>query len=226
MNRKRRSEIKRFASSAAIALPVTIALLYLMTRLILPGEHDRIVTRMIQAIELRRDIRPPEPADTLVPEVPEVVEKKPPPVAADVVAEGPELASDDDAPADADSKKEERTQGIDWLAEARKLTEESDKKALKRWLLEQGYERYVSSMQGDLPITNGVRARLPPTQEDVTGYVNNFGDLEYKISENCVATTQVAARLDNSDFARALPMIISCKRRKKQVYSFDRDAPE
>jgi len=223
MNRKRRSGIRRFASSAAIALPVTVALFYLMTRLILPGENDRIITRMIQNIELQREIRPLVPADIPPPETPQLIEEKPPSVAVNLAAEGRDQTQDDDTLADADSEEEERVQGIDWLAKARKLTEESDKEALKRWLLEQGYERYVSSMQGDLPITNGVRAELPPTQEDATGYMNSFGDMEFKISENCVATTQVAARLDQSDFAKALPMIITCKRSPKQEYSFDRE---
>jgi len=221
MHRKRRSAIRRFASSAAIALPVTIALLYLMTRLILPGENDRIITRMIQNIELQREIRPLVPADILRPETPRVIEEKPPPVAVDVVANGLDQTRDSDTLAD--SEEAERLLRIDWLAEARKLTEASGKEALKRWLLEQGYERYVSNMQGDLPITNGVRAELPPTQEDATGYMNSFGDMEFKISENCIATTQVAARLDQSDFAKALPMIITCKRPPKQEYSFDRD---
>ena len=46
--------------------------------------------------------------------------------------------------------------------------------------------------------------------------------MEYKISENCVATTQVAARLDHSDFGKALPMRITCKPPAKQKFSFER----
>lgn len=222
MNRKRRSRIRRFASSAVIALPVTVALLYLMTRLILPGEHDRIVTRMIQNIEFRRAVRSQDPVGILVFELPQASEEKPPPTSSNLTAEGSHQTQNKDALSDTSSEKKGRARVIDWWAEARRLTQESDEEALKRWLLEQGYERYVSIMQGPLPITNSVQAKLPPTQEDATGYMNSHGDMEYKISENCVATTQVAARLDHSDFAKALPMRITCKSPPKQIFSFDR----
>ena len=78
---------------------------------------------------------------------------------------------------------------IDWWAEARKLTQESSEDEFKRWMLEQGYVRYVSIMQGPLPINNSVRGTLPPSQEEKTGYLNSYGDLEFKISENCVMQT-------------------------------------
>ena len=89
-------------------------------------------------------------------------------------------------------------------------------------MLEQGYERYVSIMQGPIPITNSVRGTLPPSQEDATGYLNSYGDLEFKISENCVMQTQVSARFDTSDFGRNLPMRVTCKGAAKKKYSFDR----
>ena len=222
MNRKRRSRTGRFVSSAVIALPVTVALLFLMTRLILPGEQDRIVTRMIQNIELRRAVRPPDSAGFPVLELPLDSEEQPLPAQPNIATEGSRQTQIKDTLVDEGSENERRAYGIDWLAEAHRLTQEPDEEALKRWLVEQGYERYVSNMQGSLPITNSVQVKLPPTQEDATGYMNSYGDMEYKISQNCVATTQVAARLDYSDFAKALPMVITCTPPPKQKLSFDR----
>ena len=216
MNRKRGSGTGRFASSAMIALLVTIALLYLMTRLILPGEHDRIVTRMIQTIELHRAVRPPDQVGIRPVERPQPIEEKAPSTEADTAFESSRQTRNDAMLTDESAEKVGLAHVIDWWAEARRLARESDEDAFKQFLLEQGHERYVSVMQGPVPITNGVQAQLPPTQEDATGYVNSFGDMEYKVSKNCVATTQVAARLDQSDFARALPMIITCKRPPKQ----------
>jgi len=223
MNRKRLSGTGRFASSAAIALPVMIALLYLMTRLILPSENDRIVSRMIRNIELHRAVRLPEQVGIRLVELPQPIEEKLPPTQADTAAEGSRQTQNNATLTDEIPEKEGLSHVIDWWAEARRLARESDEESFNRFLLEQGFERYVSVMQGPVPITNGVQAELPPTQEDATGYMNSFGDMEYKISKNCVATTQVAARLDHSDFAKALPMIITCKPPPKQNFSFDRD---
>ena len=69
---------RRFATAALFSLPLTVALLFLMTRLILPGETDRIVNRMIQDIEFLRIESPPDPAGIHVYELPEEVEKEPP----------------------------------------------------------------------------------------------------------------------------------------------------
>lgn len=226
MNRERHSETRRFTSSAVIALPVTVALLYLMTRLIMPGEHDRIVTRMIQNIELHRDIRPADQPAFLPIEPAQAIQENQPSAQADLAAEGPQQTQNEDTLSDESAENDARVRFVDWWAEARELIKESDEEAFKRWLLEQGHEDYVSIMQGPIPITNSVQAKLAPTQEDATGYSNTFGDMEYKISENCVATTQVAARLDQSDLARALPMIISCKPSPKQkilFYRYDRE---
>ncbi len=222
MNREWHSGSGRFTSSAVIALPVTVALLYLMTRLIMPGEHDRIVTRMIRNIELHRDVRPADLPAFFPSEPPQVIEENQPSAQTDLAAEGPQQTQNEDMPSDESAENDGRVRFVDWWAEARKLIKESDEEAFKQWLLEQGYESYVSIMQGPIPITNSVQAKLAPTQGDATGYVNIYGDMEYKISENCVATTQVAARLDQSDLARSLPMIISCKPPLRQKISFDR----
>jgi hypothetical protein len=222
MNRESRTELRRFAASGLIAVPVTMALLFVMTCLILPSEGDQIITRMIQDIEFLRATRTPAPADILVYKPPQILDEERLPTQPTKAVNASLHTQSDKTASEESSEKGERVQIIDWWAAARKLTQESDEEAFKQWLLEQGYERYVSIMQGPLPITNSVQAELPATQEDATGYMNSFGDMEFKISENCVATTQVAARLDRSDFARALPMRITCKPAAKQRFSFDR----
>lgn len=226
MDRERTAGIRRFASSVVIALPMTVALLFLMTRLILPSEQDRIVTRMIQNIEFQRADLPPDPAGIQVFEPPPPIEDKPPPIKLYLTAEGSSQTQNQDTFSDESSMKEGPAHIIDWWAEARALTQESDEEAFKRWLLEQGYDRYVSIMQGPLPITNSVRGTSPPTQEEATGYLNIYGDMEFKISENCVLQTQTAARLDISDFTKNLPMRVVCKSAPKAKYTFHRNDRE
>jgi len=210
----------RFLVSALIALPTTIILLFLMTRLILPSAKDPIVSRMIQNIEFLRADDAPVSTQIQVFELPLPVEVRPPPLETDLpvadLGEAPDQVSDESV------KEENPAHVIDWWAEARRLTQEAGEEEFKRWMLEQGYERYVSIMQGPLPITNSVRGTLPPSQEDATGYLNSYGDLEFKISENCVMQTQVSARFDTSDFGRNLPMRVTCKGAAKKKYSFDR----
>lgn len=148
MNRKRRAELIRFSKSTLIALPVTVALIFLMTRLIVPSEQDRVISRMIQNIEFQRAETPPLPVSIRV---------------------------------------------FEWAP---------------------------------LPITNSVQGTSPLSQEDVTGYLNSFGDLEFKISENCTIQTLVSARLDISDFTEKLPMRVMCKPARNVRYSFDRHESE
>ena len=222
MHQKRRSGIKRIASSGAIAFPVTIALLVLMTRLILPGEHDRIVTRMIRNIELQRAVRPRDATGIPVSETPQDIDREPPPTRPISTAEDSTQIPNEETRPDNNFENTRRPRDIDWWAEARRQTHESNEAALRQWSLEQGYERYVSIMQGPLPITDAVQATLLPGQEDATGYMNIYGEMEYKISENCVATTQVMVALDDSDFVQALPMVISCKPPPQQKIMFDR----
>lgn len=210
----------RFAAAALIALPVTIALLFLMTRLILPGDEDPLVARMIQDIEFQRVTLPPEPISIQAFRRPPEIEEWPLPERPIVSRD--HAAETEDKPVEEDAAENSRVQAIDWWAEARRIAQESDEDALERWLQEQGYEKYVTIMQGPLPITNSVQATLPDSQEDITGYMNSYGDMEIKVSENCVAQTQVSARLDISDFAEKMPMRVLCKPRKKIKYSFDR----
>jgi hypothetical protein len=201
---------------------MTIALIFLMTRLILPGEQDRIVSRMIQSIEFLRAESAPDTASIQVFVLPLPIEDPPPSIEQKPVAEVLAKTQNQTTIIDEGPAEDGPDHLIDWWAEARRLTQESDEDALKRWLLEQGFERYVSIMQGPVPITNSVRGELPPNQEDRTGYLNNYGDLAFKISENCVMQTLVSARLDISDFATSLPMRVTCKPPPKIRYSFDR----
>jgi len=214
---------RRFAAAALFSLPLTVALLFLMTRLILPAETDRIVNRMIQDIEFLRIELPPDPAGIHVYELPEEVEEEPPIKEPDPPLEVADQSQVQNQALNEIDDEKRPAHVIDWWAEARRLTQDSDEEALERWLLEQGYNRYVSIMQGPLPITNSVRGTLPSSQEEITGYLNTYGDLEFKISENCVIQTQVSARLDISDFARNLPMRVVCKSAPKQKFDFDRN---
>lgn len=226
MNRKRRAGITRFAFATIVAFLATVALLFLMTRLILPGEYHPIVTRTIQNIRFESVDRSLGETDAPVFEMPQAIAKEPRPTRANSSPDFSHQIETKETRADDSLETEGHVREFDWQRERRRLAQASDDAAFKRWLLEQGHERYASIMQGPLPITNSVRAKLSPTQEDITGYVNVYGDKEYKIGENCVATTQMAARLDQSDFARALPMVISCRRPLKQTYTFDRRGRE
>ena len=223
MNRKRRAGITRFAIATIAALLATVALLFLMTRLILPGEYHPIGTRSTHNIKFESVARSLDETDVPVFEMPQAIAKEPPPSQAN--SNSNQIETKETRAGDS-VEKEAQVREFDWERERRRLAQASDDAAFKRWLLEQGHERYASIMQGPLPITNSVHAKLPPTQDDITGYMNVYGDKEYKIGENCVATTQVAARLDQSDFARALPMVISCKRPLKKTYTFDRRGRE
>ncbi len=193
-----------------------------MTRLILPSDEDQIVTRMIQDIELHRSVRLPDPPAIRVYQRPPPIEKVPEPEESISTPREIHPGSAAQTAPEESADTAERARFIDWWAEARKVTQEADEEALQRWLLEQGFDSYVSIMRGELPITNPVETESPLTQENKTGYLNTYGDMEYAISENCVATTQVAARFDHSDFGKALPMRITCKRRSLKKYDFER----
>jgi len=226
MYRKRRAGVRRFAVAAIVALLATVGLLFLMTRLILPREYHPIDARVFQKVDFERASQPLEEIDFPAFEIPQAIVKKwsLPPV--DPSARILHQIETKEIRTGGRLENRGRPRKFDWQREKRRLAQASDDAAFNRWLLEQGHERYGSIMQGPLPITNSVRAKLPPTQEDITGYMNIFGDKEYKIGENCVATTQVAARLDQSDFAKALPMIITCKPRRQKKHLFDRRGRE
>ncbi len=126
----------------------------------------------------------------------------------------------DDTPEASDIPRDKH---IDWQLLAQQAVTDKEQQDLQRWMVENGHTDYHTIMQGPLPITNSVQATLPPTQEDATGYLNTFGDMEIKVSENCVAKTQVAGRLDISDFSQKLPMRVDCKSPPKVKFSFERE---
>ncbi len=183
MNRSYGTRVVRLGQSALIALPMTVALIFLMTRLISPPEPHSVVTRMIQNIELQRALPRPNLVSAAVPKI-LVLAKRPtgapgrmPPIAPVATAETTLVV----VPA-----SEHTVGSTDWWAAIGKVAKAAEDIAAKRWLLEQGHERYASIMQGPLPILNSVRAKLPETQEDRTGYLNTYGDKEYAIGENCI----------------------------------------
>lgn len=212
-------------ASALFALPITLAVLFVMTRLILPGDRDPVVSRMIQNIEFQRAVERPVPPGVRSFRRPLRIDDRSAPKASVRTSANPSPVSEPGDIAEDSPASNVRVRAIDWWAEARGVAQDSNEEALQRWSLEQGHAKYVSVMQGPLPITNSVKAPLPKTQEDITGYMNTFGDMEIKISGNCVAQTQVSARLDISDFAKHLPMRIMCKHPKKIEYSFAREKP-
>jgi hypothetical protein len=177
---------------------------------------------MIQNIEFQRTIVPVVPETIEVFRLPPPIEPEPIPLEQELPVEPPNQTQTAESPVFENATEDQPAHIIDWWAEARKLSEDADEEAFKRWLLEQGYEQYVSIMQGALPITNSVTDTLDGGQEDKTGYLNTYGDLEFKINENCVMRTMVSARLDQSDFARAIPMIVTCHPSPKRKYTLDR----
>jgi len=112
------------------------------------------VTRMIRNIEFLRIVSPPDPAGIHVYELPETVEEEPPIKEPDPPLEVADQSQVQNQASNENDDEERPAHVIDWWAEARRLTQELDEEALDRWLLEQGYDRYVSIMQGPLPITN------------------------------------------------------------------------
>ena len=107
------ADTRRFALSAVIALPVAVALLFLMTRLILPGVQDRMITRMIQNIEFQRTIVPVEPETIEVFKLPLPVDPEPIPLEQELPVEPPVFD---------DATEDQPAHVIDWWAEARRLS--------------------------------------------------------------------------------------------------------
>lgn len=222
MNRKRSNGMKRFMTSAVIAAPITVVLLFLMMRLILPGENDIVVRQMIQRIEFQRSevALGRKSLDEIA--MPSFVDSD----AHSMVPLRPSVRAEPTRYRELGSTQragiERPSRAIDWSAAVKELLKETDENELDRWLLAQRHEEYVSVMQGPLPITKSVGEPQPTTQEDITGYLNVYGDMEIKVTKNCVARTQVAARHDISDFGKQLVMPISCKKPPAVVYSFER----
>ncbi|MEJ2257205.1 MAG: hypothetical protein P8X98_09385, partial [Woeseiaceae bacterium] len=108
-----------------------------------------------------------------------------------------------------DDRESSQSHSIDWWAQVRTAVRDADDADLDEWLQSQGYRRWVSVMQGPMP-TSG-EPTTPSEQASVgTAYRNVYGDLEVRVSENCVI--QIQSRLfDTSDFAKNIPPRIVCK---------------
>ncbi len=185
-----------------------------MTRLILPAQDDPIVARMLLNLDLLR-----APDDVVQMNIPKTAEPLPGrPIRSRPLR--PHAPIYEDTPEASETPQDKH---VDWQLLTQQALADKEQQDLQRWMIENGHSDYNTIMQGPLPITNSVRATLPPTQEDATGYLNTFGDMEIKVSENCVAKTQVAGRLDISDFSEKLPMRIDCKSPPKVKFSFDRE---
>ena len=226
MDGDRRSAIGRYSSSALLAIPITIALFYIMTRLILPSENDRVVSQMIETIELVRATRQAELAPSLPTEPRRVIDQEPAepevivrdPLSPQVDIERPAGVQREDSNPEAD-----RPTAKDWWAAVREFRHNSDKDTSERWFLDNGYSRYTTIMQGDTP-TQG-RAVSEPTEGPRYGmpYMNIYGLTEIQFGDNCFATSQFEGRFGNGELAKYLPMNIKCKKNPKQKFSFERE---
>ncbi len=203
--------LRRYVLACVAALLVTIALLLVMTQLILPGDDDPVVTRMLLEWESRRSSppeaeravrvfeRPPERETQDTPDDPEVESGRPRrPERAEYAA------GSNEEPIEA---AEERN--TDWWAEARAVIEDLGDEEYENWLESLGRRRYVSIMQGPMPASGD-----PKTPSSLgwagAGYTSVYGDLEVAIGENCVM--QMRSRpFDYSDFAKNIPPLIVCK---------------
>lgn len=220
MNPNLSVRIKRFSLASLMALAMTVALLFLMTRLILPLEQDPLVSQAIRRIELQRLERTPEPVDSRLPQAPPVIDTEPPPVRPETsavpVARSTE-SDEADEPAPADTPGE---RSIDWWAELRRLRDTPDDAAMRQWRLEQRHDPYVSIMQGALPITNPVVPEPPPVAPD-NGFQNVYGERELQVSAYCFMQIPLLNH-DYSSFARNIPPYVYCKSPPKVRFSFER----
>lgn len=220
MNPNLRGRIQRFSLASLIALAMTVALLFLMTRLILPFEQDPEVIQAIRSIELQRLERIPEPADIRIlerlPDVDTELPPKRPETSAAPVAQST-APDEDDEP---DPAERASSGSIDWWAELRRQDEAADEAALRKWRLEQGYDPYVSIMQGALPIMNPFVAEPSPVAPD-NGFQNVYGERELQVSDNCFMQIRILNH-DYSSFARNIPPYVYCKSPAKIRFSFER----
>ena len=216
MNPNLSGRIKRFSLASLIALAMTVALLFLMTRLILPFEQDPQVVQAIRSIELQRLERIPDPADIRILEKLPTIKRETPPkrpeTSAVPVAPFTEPGEADE-PDIAETASERK---IDWWAELRRPGDEADKAALRTWRLEQGYDPYVSITQGALPITNPFVAEPSPVAPD-NGFQNVYGERELQVSDNCFMQIPLLNH-DYSSFARNIPPYVYCKSSPKNAF--------
>jgi hypothetical protein len=188
-----------------------------MTRLIVPAEDNATVSRMVERFELRRassvdtnverlrqhdnirriPILSPRREDFLpaLPQPESQVEIG----TADVIETTLGLRQ---VPGS-------ETTRVDWWAEAHKAVQGIGDENLKQWRIAHGYDRYVTVMQGPLPIPRGARKSTATGDSERSGYVNVFGDAEIAVSKNCVMQSE-SVHHDHSDFMRHVPDLIVC----------------
>ena len=220
MHPKLRVRAKRYALASLIALAMTVALLFLMTRLILPFEQDPQVIQAIRSIELHRLQRIPEPADIRILDRLPVVDVDPPPKRPETSAVPVGQSSETDEADDPGLAETPADHEIDWWAELRRQGETADEVAFRKWRQEQGYDPYVSIMQGALPITNPFVAEPSPIAPD-NGFQNVYGERELQVSANCFMQIPLLNH-DYSSFARNIPPYVYCKSSPKKRFSFER----
>ncbi len=195
-----------YALACCIALPLTIGILFLMTKLILPIDSDPVVMQMLHKLELQRDARQVLQQPIHVYERPSRIEESTPP---DKFVEDtsrpirPPTSDDDPAP-------DPEPHVVDWWAEARSIVQDSEDANFEEWLLAQGYRKYVSIMQGPMPTGDNPSKSPAQRENENIGYRNVFGDLELTINDNCVMRMQ-SGTVDLSDFSRHLPAQVICK---------------
>jgi hypothetical protein len=199
--------LRRYSVASFAASLVTIAILFVMTQLISPVGGDPVVRQMLLKLEFHRS----SPRDTEsgirvfeLPPKPEIRHAPDKPVDESDRPTRPERAEYND-----DSIEAAQDHIIDWWAQARAVIQDLGDAEFEDWLESQGYEKYVSIMQGPMPTSSS--PTTPSRQDNAgSGYRNVYGDLEVAISENCVM--QMRPRLfDSSDFARNIPPLIVCK---------------
>lgn len=209
----------RFAISMVIALLPTFALLFVMTILInplsghlplapvsmsihyqsrAPAVKDDEVHRMDETTALR-DSAPTKPIDDQPQQL--------------ITTKRDEKVDATRADSQAPRQRIDRSvrSPIDWREEGRRVVQETGEvESAKAWRLAQGYDEYVSIIQGPPRTAMKIPMSSFSNEEDkLFGYNNVYGELEVKISDNCVA--QSNERHDGLDFTGVLPATIFCK---------------
>jgi hypothetical protein len=200
------STLQRYFVACLAASLVTIAILFVMTQLIAPIGGHPVVKQMIQRLELHH--RPPAEAPNEVqniklPPKPRIIHAPDMAIDEGENSKRPEVGSNRD-----NNTEVTQDQAIDWWAEVQKYIQGSEDAGSQKWMLSHGFKKYVSIMQGPMPSSGGPSA--PPEKEEVgSSHRNVYGDLEIKVTENCIL--QVSSNIfDSSDFARHIPPRILC----------------
>lgn len=200
---------RRFVVAFGAAAIVTILLFFLMTKMILPfGRHAPVVVSH-EPLALRF-------------EAPEFSQ---PPARTEPVAESTNTnrlprrqlgdrsrdhtsTTERQAKDRASASREPDEMSIDWWDEIRKTVDLMAADELRRWRITQGYDQYVSAMQGPPPASRLSKVRLPDEQY-LASHSNGYGETEVKINKSCIARFSTNSN-DHSDFARHLPALIFC----------------